>query len=152
AVLDGTDALMLSGETATGKYPLLAVRTMARIIEEIETSPRFQSLFDTATLNFQFEANAIAKAGVVAARQMNARAIVCVTESGGVARLVSEYRPTAQIVATTSRQEVYRRLALYWGVEPVIASAPKSFDPMIASVNQNLIEHAYAKAGDLVVI
>ena len=85
AVLDGSDALMLSGETASGKYPLLAVRTMARIIEEIEDSARFKSRFDAATLDFATSANAVAKAAVVAARQMNATAIACVTESGGVA-------------------------------------------------------------------
>ncbi|MGZ3428474.1 MAG: pyruvate kinase, partial [Polyangia bacterium] len=95
AVLDGSDALMLSGETASGKYPLLAVRTMARIIEEIEDSARFKSRFDAATLDFATSANAIAKAAVVAARQMGATAIACITESGGVARLVSEYRPEA---------------------------------------------------------
>ena len=123
AVLDGSDALMLSGETASGKYPLLAVRTMARIIEEIEDSARFKSRFDAATLDFATSANAIAKAAVVAARQLGASAIACVTESGGVARLVSEYRPEARLVAFTSQQDVYRRLALYWGVEPVMAAA-----------------------------
>ena len=115
AVLDGTDALMLSGETASGKYPLLAVRTMARIVEEIECSSRYKSRFDGANLEFTFLSNAIAKSAVVASRQMKAPVIACVTESGGVARLVSEYRPAANIVAFTSRPEVYRGLALYWG-------------------------------------
>ncbi|HZS38246.1 MAG TPA: pyruvate kinase, partial [Polyangia bacterium] len=152
AVLDGTDALMLSGETAAGKYPLLAVRTMSRIIEEIECSARYKSLFDATSLDFAFSANAIAKSAVVAARQMNAQCIVCVTESGGVARLVSEYRPDAGVVAFTSRPEVYRRLALYWGVEPVMKSPSPNFDELIRDASRLLCERALCKPGDLIVI
>jgi pyruvate kinase len=152
AVLDGTDALMLSGETASGRYPLLALRTMARIVEEIEASARFKSRFDAATLNFPTSANAIAKAAVVASRQMAARVIACVTESGGVARLVSEYRPEAQIVAFTSRPEVYRRLGLYWGVEPIMMTPAASFDEMLRSVCAALVERRACATGELVVI
>ncbi len=152
AVLDGSDALMLSGETASGKYPLLAVRTMARIIEEIEDSARFKSRFDAATLDFATSANAIAKAAVVAARQMNATAIACVTESGGVARLVSEYRPEARLVAFSSQEDVYRRLALYWGVEAVKAQPPASFDQLLVEIEKRLLYGKFAKPGDLVVL
>jgi pyruvate kinase len=152
AVLDGTDALMLSGETAAGKYPLLAVRTMARIIEEIECSARFKSRFDATSLDFTFSANAIAKSTVVAARQLGAQAIACVTESGGVARLVSEYRPECHLVAFTSRPEVYRRLALYWGVEALMAEAAHSFDEMVVKVARALVGGAFCKPGDLAVI
>jgi pyruvate kinase len=152
AVLDGTDALMLSGETAAGKYPLLAVRTMGRIIEEIEASQRYQSLFEAPTLAFAHSANAVAKSAVVAARQLGAAAIVCVTESGGVARLVSEYRPSAQIVALTSRDEVYRRLALYWGVNPLITTPSKDFGAMVALIESSLAERKLCQKGDLVVI
>jgi pyruvate kinase len=152
AVLDGTDALMLSGETASGRYPLLALRTMARIVEEIEASARFKSRFEEATLNFSTTANAIAKAAVVASRQMSARVIACVTESGGVARLVSEYRPEAQIVAFTSRPEVYRRLGLYWGVEPIMMTPAPAFDEMVRSVCTALVERRACAAGELVVI
>jgi pyruvate kinase len=152
AVLDGTDALMLSGETAAGKYPLLAVRTMSRIIEEIETSARFKTIFDTATLAFSHTANAVAKSAVVAARQMGAKAIVCVTESGGVARLVSEYRPDSALVALTSQSEVYRRLALYWGVEPVLTTPAKDFGAMVASCERALVERKFCASGDLAVI
>ena len=152
AVLDGSDALMLSGETASGKYPLLAVRTMARIIEEIEDSARFKSRFDAATLDFATSANAIAKAAVVAARQMGATAIACVTESGGVARLVSEYRPEARIVSFSSQQDVYRQLALYWGVEPLLAAQSASFDQLLVDIEGRLVEGRFAKAGDLVVV
>ena len=152
AVLDGSDALMLSGETASGKYPLLAVRTMARIIEEIEASARFKTRFDAATLDFATSANAIAKAAVVAARQMNATAIACVTESGGVARLVSEYRPESRLVAFTSQEDVHRRLALYWGVESVKAQPPSSFDQLLVEMEQRLVYGKFAKRGDLVVL
>ncbi len=152
AVLDGTDALMLSGETAAGKYPLLAVRTMSSIIEEIEASARFKSLFDSATLAFNHEANAIAKATVVAARQMGAQAIVCVTESGGVARLVSEYRPSAHLIALTSQSDVYRQLALYWGVEPILTTPAKDFGAMVATCERALLERNRCKSGDLFVI
>jgi pyruvate kinase len=152
AVLDGSDALMLSGETASGKYPLLAVRTMARIIEEIEASARFKSRFDAATLDFATSANAIAKAAVVASRQMGASAIACVTESGGVARLVSEYRPEARLAVFTSQQDVYRQLALYWGTEPVMAPVSKSFDTLIVDIEGRLVAGKFAKPGELVVM
>src|SRR5439155_1453540 len=152
AVLDGSDALMLSGETASGKYPLLAVRTMARIIEEIEASARFKSRFDAATLDFATSANTIAKAAVVASRQMGASAIACVTESGGVARLVSEYRPEARLAVFSSQQDVYRRLALYWGVEPVMAPVSRSFDALIVDIERRLVEGKFAKGGELVVM
>ena len=153
AVLDGTDALMLSGETASGKYPLLAVRTMGRIIEEIERSSRYKSLYDsTSGLAFTHSANAIAKAAVVASRQLDARAVVCVTESGGVARLVSEYRPEAQIIALTSQPEVYRRLALYWGVEPMLMTPPKDLGNMVATVEKSVVERRLCRPDDLIVI
>ncbi|HEY1585614.1 MAG TPA: pyruvate kinase, partial [Polyangia bacterium] len=152
AVLDGSDALMLSGETASGKYPLLAVRTMARIIEEIEDSARFKSRFDAATLDFATSANAIAKAAVVAARQMDAKAIACITESGGVARLVSEYRPEARLVAFSSQEDVIQRLALYWGVETVKSAQSPSFDQLLVDTERRLVEGKFARPGDLVVL
>jgi pyruvate kinase len=149
AVLDGSDALMLSGETAAGKYPLLAVRTMARIIEEIESSARFKSRFDAATLDLAFGTNAIAKSAVVAARQVGAKIIACISDSGAAARLVSEYRPEAQIVAFTTQSPVYRQLALYWGVEPLMVPAAHSFDVMVEAVSRTLTEKGFARAGDL---
>ena len=152
AVLDGSDALMLSGETASGRYPLLAVRTMATIIEEIERSARFKSRFDAANLDLATSANAVAKAAVVAARQMGASVIACVTESGGVARLVSEYRPEARLVAFTSQDVVYPRLGLYWGIEPVKAPQSASFDALVVDIERRLLEGKYARPGELIVL
>jgi pyruvate kinase len=152
AVLDGTDALMLSGETAAGKYPLLAVRTMSRIIEEIEASARYRSRLDAASLDFSSSSNAIAKSAVVAARAMNARAIVCVTESGGVARLVSDYRPESQLIAFTTQPETWRRLAIYWGVDPIMHECAPNFDALVVDVSRRLVEGNLCRAGDLAVI
>jgi pyruvate kinase len=152
AVLDGSDALMLSGETASGKYPLLAVRTMATIIEEIEASARFKTRFDTFNMDLPTTANAVAKAAVVASRQLGASAIACVTESGGVARLVSEYRPEARLVAFTSQEEAFRRLALYWGVEPVMAPTSPSFDALLVDIEKRLVQGRFARPGELIVL
>ncbi len=153
AVLDGTDALMLSGETASGRYPLLAVRTMARIIQEIESSQRWRTRMDAevSLLNFSFSTNAIAKGACVAARQVGAKVIACVSDSGGVARFVSEYRPEARIVAFTSIPEVYRQHALYWGVEPMMVNATSSFDALVDEVSRVLIERGIAARDELVV-
>jgi pyruvate kinase len=152
AVLDGSDALMLSGETASGKYPLLAVRTMATIIEEIERSSRYKRQFDDFHMDMPTTSNAVARAAVVAQRQLGASAIACVTESGGVARLVSEYRPEARLVAFTSQEDAYRRLALYWGVEPQMAPQSASFDALLVDIERRLVEGKFAKPGELVVL
>jgi len=151
AVLDGSDALMLSGETASGRYPLLAVRTMSSIIREIETSTRFK---DRTASGLQIPsqlASAVAASAAVAARQVKAKAIACVTESGGVARLVSEYRPQSRLVAFTSRDEVFRQLALYWGVEPVHMEPAKTFDALVEQVARTLLQRKVCDIGDLAV-
>jgi pyruvate kinase len=151
AVLDGTDALMLSGETAAGKYPLLAVRTMSRIVREIEQSARFRAL-QAPVLDLQVPTAAMAHAAMVAARQMRAPVIAAVSESGGAARLLSEYRPAARIVAFSSRPEIRRQLALYWGVWPEPAPHAETTDGMLEAVGQSLKERGHAKEGDLAVI
>ena len=152
AVLDGTDALMLSGETASGRYPLLAVRTMSRIIDEIEASQRWRTRMDAeAVLEFSFSTNAIAKGAVVAARQVGAKVIAVVSDSGGAARFVSEYRPDARIVSFSSIPDVCRQLALYWGVEPMLVERPGSFDELVTHVSAVLVERGIAQKDDLVV-
>jgi pyruvate kinase len=152
AVLDGSDALMLSGETAAGRYPLLAVRTMARIIEEIEASARFKSRFDATNLDIATTTNAICKSAVVAARQMGARAIVCVSESGGAPRLLSDYRPESLIVALTSQASVYRQMALYWGILPISLPPVADFGELLQKVSAELIAHKVAHPGDIVAL
>jgi pyruvate kinase len=152
AVLDGTDALMLSGETASGKYPVEAVRTMARIIGEIEGSTYYRQNLELPQLNMAVSANAIAHAAVIAAREMHIKTIAVVSNSGGAARLMSEYRPEANIVALTTSEVQYRRLALVWGVTPVLIDSTATTDELIDRVEHLLSTRGLARSGDSVVI
>jgi pyruvate kinase len=152
AVLDGTDALMLSGETASGKYPVESVKTMARIIREIESSAYYRQNMEPLTLDLAVSANAIAHAAMVAARAMKIRTIAVVTDSGGAARLLSEYRPEASIIALTTNEVEFRRLALVWGVTPVHVTPAVTTDEQIERVEGVLSSHGLARSGEHVVI
>ncbi len=153
AVLDGADALMLSGETAAGRYPLLAVRTMSQIIHEIESSPRWHQVTEAApALQLSVSTAAVAHAAVVAAKQLEVPVIAVVSESGGAARLLSEYRPDAAIVAFSSRDETYQQLSLYWGVTPERAPGAATPEEMFMKVAERLKEQKLAKSGDRVLI
>ena len=152
AVLDGTDALMLSGETAVGDYPLEAVRTMDRIIHEVERSPRYRLNLESPSIDMPVSANAIAHAAFVAARQMAIRNVLVVTDSGGAARLMSEYRPEAAILALTTNDVTYRRLALYWGVQPLFIPPAASIDELVDHIEDLLHERGLARPGEYVVV
>ncbi len=152
AVLDGTDALMLSGETAAGKYPVESVRTMARIIGEIEGSAYYRQNIEPPALGLAINANAIAHAAVIAAKEMKIKTIAVVSNSGGAARLMSEYRPEAKIIALTQSDVQYRRLALVWGVTPVLIDASATTDELIDRVEHVLSSRGLARSGENVVI
>ncbi len=152
AVLDGTDALMLSGETASGDHPVEAVRTMARIIGEIEGSAYYRQEIEPPQIELAVSANAIARAAVMAARTMKVRTIAVVTESGGAARLMSDYRPEANIVALTTDEVTFRRLSLYWGVTPVMIAPSATTDELIDQVEAILSTRGLARSGESVVI
>jgi len=144
--------LMLSGETASGQYPVEAVRTMARIIVEIESSAYYHANTVTPNIKLTVSTNAIAHAAVTAAKSMNLRTIVVVSESGGAARLVSDYRPEANIVCLTTNEVSYRRLALVWGVTPVLIGPSATTDELVDRVEATLIERNLARAGENVLI
>jgi pyruvate kinase len=150
AVLDGTDALMLSGETAVGRYPVEVVRTMARIIREVEENipPRTQASF----IDLPVPANAVAQAAVAAAHLMKLSTIAAVTGSGGAARLISDSRPQARILALTPNEDTYRRLAAYWGVTPVLIETAATTDEALQRVELTLRERHLAEPGEYVVI
>ena len=153
AVLDATDAVMLSGETASGRYPLLAVRTMDRIIREVEQSDRYHKqmrLLDWPMI--RVTSNAVAHAAVVASRLVEAPAIVAISDSGGAARLLSEYRSEALVVGMTRSKEVYGQLAAYWGVLPMMAPEGETESALIGETLQLLRDRGIVKSGQLVII
>jgi pyruvate kinase len=152
AVLDGTDALMLSGETASGSHPIEAVRTMARIIEEIERSAYYRANIEIPTIDQVSSANAISHAAVTAAKAMKLKNIAVVSDSGGAARLVSEYRPEANIVCLTTNEVTYRRLALFWGVTPVLIGPSATSEELVDRVEATLIERNLALPGESVLV
>ena len=152
AVLDGTDALMLSGETASGLYPVEAVKTMARIVDEIEHSAYYRANVEVPDIQLEVSANAIAHAAVTAARAMKIRTIVAVSESGGAARLVSEYRPDSNIVCLTTNEVSFRRLAMFWGVTAVLISPAATTEELIDRVEATMIERNLALPGENVLI
>ncbi len=153
AVLDGSDAVMLSSETAVGRYPVRAVQAMARICREAEESPDYgrgpeiHFLEDRARF-----ASATAQACVDAAENLDLRAIVAFTESGSTARLISKYRPHSDIFAYTPHEATYRRMALYSGVTALRFAAEDSTDKMIAHAERNLLELGIVEPGDGVVM
>ena len=150
AVLDGADALMLSGETSVGDFAIEAVQTMARIISYTESKAldRITSLDTKPTT----KGGAITKAATEIGTTVNAKYLVAFTESGESARRMAMFRNAIPILALTPVQGTYNRLALTWGVEPGIVAPVAHTDDMVKQVDHWLIEHGEAKVGDTVVI
>jgi pyruvate kinase len=133
AVLDATDVLMLSGETASGRYPVLTVQMMDTIVREIEASPLYAKLTEPqiSRLDWDFT-HACAAAASLTSRHARLAAIVVFTRSGRTADMVAEFRPRAPIIALTPNREVAQRLALQWGVIPVVHALPDAADETLA--------------------
>jgi pyruvate kinase len=153
AVWDGADAVMLSGETASGRFPLLAVQTMDRIVREAERNAflaRRRSVEPPpAPVPFN---DVIASAAVRAALDADARCIACFTVGGTTARLLSRYRPHVPIVAFSPEQPIRRRMALYWGVLPRILEPVRDPDSMARTVSDRLVAEGLAGPGDRVIL
>ena len=154
AIYDGTSAIMLSGESAVGKHPVDAVKTMARIAEtaeaDIDYKRRFRSLRQEITDRSVTEA--ISDATVTTAHDLNAAAVIAVTKSGTTARMISKYRPFTPVVGATTDETVWRQLALSWGVTPVLCEEMHSTDELFAHAVAKAKEAGIVKAGDLTVI
>ena len=152
AVIDGSDALMLSAETATGKYPVIAVRMMDRIIRYTESKSLARHDYSGFAMFFSDFSGAVAEAACTAAGDIHAKAIVAFTQSGFTARLVSKFRPEVPIIGVTPHDNVKQRMSLYWGVTPMLISHVSNTDNMIQKVEKLLIGSKIAKRGDNIVI
>jgi len=153
AIFDGTDAIMLSGETAAGKYPVESVQTMSRIAHRAEEALEYREIFaKQASAQQNSVTEAISQAVANSALDLNAKAIVTSTHSGFTARVVSKYRPKAPIVAVTPTEQVMRGLALCWGVFPVQGPEAQTTDEMFDSAVNGAMNTGWLAAGDTVVI
>ncbi len=154
AILDGTDAVMLSAETAAGHHPRLAVEAMRRIIKEIETRPRPGTLKrserrDVSGVNTE---EAIAAATVAAVRMMDAPLVVVFTKSGFTARIVASHRPSVPILALTDEPRVCRQLSLVWGVVPRLVPTARGYDHMVAMALREALDLNLVTKGDRVLV
>ncbi|WP_086444331.1 pyruvate kinase [Candidatus Enterococcus lemimoniae] len=152
AIYDGTDAVMLSGETAAGDYPLEAVQTMARIAVRTEEALINQDTFALKLYSKTDMAEAIGQSVGHTARNLGIQTIVAATESGHTARMISKYRPKSHIVAITFTEQKARSLSLSWGVYATVADKPASTDEMFNLATHISQEEGFASEGDLIII
>ncbi|SHH58406.1 pyruvate kinase [Clostridium grantii] len=153
AIFDGTDAIMLSGETANGKYPLEAASTMSKIAIEAEKRMDQKNTLKRKVIEAQSNvSSAISYAACTTAQELNAAALVTATQTGNTARMVSKYRPQAPVIAVTPSERVARGLALNWGVYPLLAKMVYSTDSLISESVDKAVEAGIVKNGDLVVV
>ncbi len=154
AVFDGTSAVMLSGESAMGKYPVETVRTMAHIVEQAEKDLLQLERMSHSVHDIDYSdiTNAICDATCTTARDIKARAIIAVTKYGSTARRMSKFRPLQPIVAATPVEKTYHQLALSWGVYPVLARYQKSSDDLFIHAADCAKQIDMVQDGDLVVI
>jgi len=151
AVLDGTDAVMLSAESASGKYPFKTIQTMHEIIIEVERNGDY---FYNMTMESEFfsVAEAIGAAAALSALKLNAAAIVCLTTSGRTASIISSFRPKARIIAVTHILPTLNRLELVWGIQTLTIDPYTSSDEAMQQIEELLIKYGLVKTGDKVVL
>ncbi|MDU1981822.1 MAG: pyruvate kinase [Enterococcus casseliflavus] len=152
AVFDGTDATMLSGESANGDYPVEAVATMARIDVEAEKALSENSTFQINQFDKTDVTETIGLSVARAAKNLGVKTIVAATESGYTAKMISKYRPDADILAVTFDERTKRGLMLNWGVYPTVAEKPSTTDEMFELAAKQAVDLGFAKEGDLILI
>jgi len=156
AILDGTDAVMLSGETAVGKHPIQAVETMMKIAAAVERervgTPWQLRREEIRTYNNQTESKAVGHAARALSDDLRAKAIVVLTRTGETAQRISEERPIAPIVALTDNAVAGRRLALAYGVDPLVMPLARTIDDLVIQVNDEVRRRGYADVGERIVI
>ena len=153
AVFDGTDAVMLSEETAMGKYPDLAVETMHRILVETEKAYKSHRMLETQKQDGRVSVQAaVSQSAVVMARQLDAAAIVTPTRSGSSARMVTRFRPGRPVLALCTDEKVRNRLCVVWGVYPYLIDEVAQSDEILAICKQFAIANGFAKPGERIII
>ena len=152
AVIDGTDATMLSGESANGKYPVESVRTMATIDKNAQTLLKEYGRLDSSTFGRSSKTEVVASAVKDATNSIDIKLVVALTESGNTARLISKYRPEADILAITFDELTQKSLMLNWGVIPVVTETPSSTDDMFEVAERVALESGLVESGDNIVI
>lgn len=153
AVYDGTSAIMLSGETAAGKYPLECLRTMVRIANRTEQDIDYRKRFlQKSFLKEPNITNAISRATINAAMELDAKAIVTVTESGRTAYMIAKYRPFCPVIACTPNERVYRQLSMTWGVTPILIDVKETLDELFAASVEAVRNTGMAQEGDVIVM
>ena len=153
AIYQGTSAIMLSGETAAGKYPVEALKTMVKIAVRTEADIDFNQQFSVRTKEHATNVTtAISHATCMTAIDLNAKAIIAVTRSGNTARMVSKYRPGCPIIACTPNERIWRQLNLVWGVTPLLTKEEYSMEILLLHATEAAEESGYVKEGDVVVL
>ena len=152
AVFDGTDATMLSGESANGAYPVEAVATMARIDEKAETALRKHGRHKDDYVTDDVTESVAASVANAANNLPDVKAIVAATNSGYTAKMISKYRPDSDILALTFDEMVQRSLTIYWGVQPIVVDPVNTTDEMIELAKKQAVEQGLAVKGDKIII
>ncbi|CZQ92817.1 pyruvate kinase [Trichococcus palustris] len=154
AIFDGTDAVMLSGESAVGKYPVETVAMMARIAVRAEEALDVNGGHLTMSDLFEKDSvtEAISQAAAQTVKNLSIKTVVAATSSGHTARMISKYRPKANILAATYSERVQRGLSLVWGVQAFVIDIPRNVDDMLEKVTALAVEKGFAQKGDAIVI
>jgi pyruvate kinase len=151
AILDGTDATMLSAESASGKYPFKCVRTMHEIIREVEQENEHYYRISLDN-EFQSVATAVGASASLSALKLNAQVIVCLTTTGKTANIIAGFRPKTRVVAVTDSFETLNRLEMLWGLQTLLIEPYKNLQGVLTQVEALLIQYGLAKTGDKVVL
>lgn len=153
AIMDGTDAIMLSAETAVGKFPVAVVHIMSRVAERIEASLKYEKILAKKRVgSFPSVADAISHATCQTAMDLKAAAIITSTQSGSTARMVSKYRSPAPIVAVTPSERIAQQLSISWGVNPVLAPPAQNIDEMFDLSIESAKKAGFVNVNDLIVL
>ncbi len=153
AILDGSDAIMLSGETAAGLYPVESVQTMDRIAQTTEASIDYRSVVSTRRREKHGNmTEAIGQAAAYTAINLKVKAVLAPTESGHTAKMIAKYRPGCPVIAVTSSDTCSRKLSLVWGIYPIVGRKVASIDEILQESVEESVKHQYVGHGDVVII